>query len=65
MNIKCRLLSDAATRTSIRLRQQYDIRRGNARLWMAWTVTWVFRPCLHPFFMCYVIITTVIIATAV
>lgn len=50
MNIKCRLLSDAATRTSILLRQQYDIRRGSARLWVAWSITWVFRPCLHPFF---------------
>lgn len=32
VNIKCWLLSDAATRTPMRLRQQYDIGTGNVRL---------------------------------
>lgn len=31
VTMKCRLLSDATTRSSMRLRQQCDIGRGNAR----------------------------------
>lgn len=50
MNIKCRLFSDAATRPSVLLRQQYDIRKGNARLWVAWAITWAFQTLLTSIF---------------